>query len=223
MQIKSIGYTLRYAICKALFIMQIPDRQDRISITKILFAIYFIGLMWFWLHREQPKQVVNTLTPYQAEHITKIQTGAITPAQLVNFACTLTGTPYKFGSINPNEGLDCSGFVTYVFNHFNIMVPRTSVDFTPVQHEVPVEDAKLGDLILFTGSDTTDRTVGHMGIISSSPGEPLRFIHSTSGKEDGVVETDFYTHYYEARFVKVVRVFPQNDSPDKHQQLTFAK
>jgi lipoprotein Spr len=145
------------------------------------------------------------------EHISKIQTGKTTPVELVNFACSLAGTPYKYGSIDPNYGLDCSGFVTYVFNHFNIMVPRVSTDFTSVQHAVPIQDAKLGDLILFTGTDSTERVVGHMGIISSAPGEPLRFIHSTSGKADGVVETDFYTHYYEARYVKVIRVFPQND------------
>jgi hypothetical protein len=36
-------------------------------------------------------------------------------------------------------------------------------------------------------------------------------MHSTSGKGYGVVETDFYTRYYEARYVKIIRVFPQND------------
>lgn len=168
-------------------------------------------LFWIYKPKSKPASVPSPVTSYQAEHIIKIQTGNVSPAELVNFACSLAGTPYKYGSTNPNEGLDCSGFVTYVFNHFGIAVPRVSVDFSPVQHEVPVHDAKLGDIILFTGTDSTDRKVGHMGIISSTPGEPLRFMHSTSGKGYGVVETDFYNRYYESRFVKVIRIFPQNE------------
>lgn len=150
----------------------------------------------------------KSLTPDEAEHITHIETGKITPYELVSFACALAGTPYKYNSTDPKQGLDCSGFVTCVFNHFGIMVPRTSVDFTPVQTPIPLRQARLGDLILFTGTDSTHKVVGHMGIISSLPGEPLRFMHSTSGKNKGVVETDFHTSYYEARYIKTIRIFP---------------
>jgi lipoprotein Spr len=149
------------------------------------------------------------LTSYEAEHITHIQTGKTTPVELVNFACSLAGTRYKYGSTDPKQGFDCSGFITYVFNHFGIMVPRTSVDFTPVQTPIPLQQACLGDLILFTGTDSTKRVAGHTGIISSTPGEPLRFMHATSGKEKGVVETDFNSSYFKARFIKVIRIFPQ--------------
>lgn len=151
-----------------------------------------------------------SLTSYEAEHITHIETGTTTPDELLYFACSLSGVPYKYGSTDPAEGFDCSGFVTYVFNHFNIMVPRTSVDFTPVDHPIELRDAKAGDLILFTGTDSTIRVVGHMGIISSGPTEPLKFIHSTSGKNKGVVETPLNA-YYQGRYVKTIRVFAQND------------
>jgi lipoprotein Spr len=148
------------------------------------------------------------LTPYEAEHITHIETGKTTPYALVNFACSLVGTPYKYGSADPKQGLDCSGFVTCVFRHFDIIVPRTSVDFTPVREAIPLSQARLGDLILFTGTDSTQKVAGHMGIISSLPFEPLRFLHSTSGKEKGVIETDFHTPYYETRYIKTIRIFP---------------
>lgn len=154
------------------------------------------------------------LTPYEAEHITHIQTGKTTPVELVNFACSLSGAPYRYGSADPGKGFDCSGFVTYVFGHFGIMVPRTSADFAPVQRAIALKDAKAGDIVLFTGSDSTVRVAGHMGIISSTPGEPLRFMHSTSGKSYGVVETDFHTPYYKARYLKTIRIFKQNDQPD---------
>ncbi|HZY36642.1 MAG TPA: NlpC/P60 family protein [Mucilaginibacter sp.] len=178
------------------------------STRKWLFA-GLVLLVLFGLYRRKHRQ--EQVSAYQAEHITVIQTGNTTPVQLVDFACSLSGTPYLAGSADPEKGFDCSGFVTYVFKHFNIAVPRMSVDFTPIHHEVPLRDAKLGDLILFTGTDSTDRVVGHMGIVSSLPGEPLTFLHSTSGKARGVVETAFHTSYYQPRYIKTIRIFPQND------------
>ncbi|MBL7749710.1 MAG: C40 family peptidase, partial [Chitinophagaceae bacterium] len=54
---------------------------------------------------------------------------AVHPDSLVAFAKTLIGIPYLYASTDPIKGFDCSGFITYVFNHFNIAVPRSSVDF----------------------------------------------------------------------------------------------
>src|SRR5689334_3480039 len=86
---------------------------------------------------------------------TLVQTSNSIPQQIVAYAKTLIGTPYKYASTDPKQGFDCSGFITYVFNHFNIEVPRSSVDFTNAYPEVPTTDAKQGDLILFTGTDST--------------------------------------------------------------------
>jgi cell wall-associated NlpC family hydrolase len=106
-------------------------------------------------------------------------------------------------------GFDCSGFITYVFNHFGVAVPRSSIDFTNVGKAVSPEQAKPGDLILFTGTDPIDRFVGHMGIVVEN-GDSLRFIHSTSGKAMGVTTTPL-NEYYKKRYVKTIRIFPQND------------
>ena len=71
-----------------------------------------------------------------------INTGAVQPEALMQFAESLIGTRYVYGSTNPKVGFDCSGFITYVFNHFNIQVPRSSIDFTDVGTTVPVAEAK---------------------------------------------------------------------------------
>jgi cell wall-associated NlpC family hydrolase len=136
---------------------------------------------------------------------TGIYTRNTVPDDLISFSRTLKGIPYKYGSTNPRVGFDCSGFITYVFNHFNIDVPRTSVAFTEEGRPVDLASSKPGDLILFTGTDSTIRTVGHMGIITQS-GDSIVFIHSTSGKANGVTETTL-NPYYMGRFVKVIRVF----------------
>jgi cell wall-associated NlpC family hydrolase len=130
----------------------------------------------------------------------------VKPPQIVAFAKTLIGTPYVYGSTNPNVGFDCSGFITYVFNHFSIKVPRSSVDFTNVGKPIDVQQAQPGDLILFTGTNIYERKVGHMGIVVSNDKDSLQFIHSTSGKQMSVTITPL-NDYYKTRFVKVIRIF----------------
>ncbi len=128
------------------------------------------------------------------------------PDSLVAYAETLIGTPYKYASTDPSVGFDCSGFITYVFNHYNITVPRSSKDFENTGTEIPVEKSKRGDLILFTGTDSTERVIGHMGIIVSNNNDGVQFIHATSGKAYSVTITPF-NKYYQGRFVKTIRVF----------------
>lgn len=139
-----------------------------------------------------------------------INTGAVTPAEVLAYAKTLQGIPYKYASTDPAQGFDCSGFITYVFNHFGITVPRSSIDFTNVLREVPLAEAMPGDLVLFTGTDSTIRVVGHMGILTTTSPNAWEFIHSTSGKSYGVTISPLST-YYRGRFVKAIRIFPQND------------
>jgi len=152
----------------------------------------------------------DKLSAYAAEHITQIETASTKPEELLNFACSLEGTPYKAGAADPKQGFDCSGFIFYVFKHFGIMVPRMSVDFTPVQHEIDLRDAKPGDLILFTGTDSTERIIGHMGIVTTYAAGGLQFIHSASGKDKGVMESSL-DNYFKPRYLKTIRIFPQND------------
>lgn len=140
----------------------------------------------------------------------QVHTKSVHPQQVVDFAKTLLGVPYRYASSDPKTGFDCSGFITYVFSHFNIIVPRSSIDFTNVGRQIPYDSAKAGDLILFTGTDSTEKFVGHMGLVVSNQNRQLEFIHSTSGKKYGVTITPLNT-YYLGRYMKTIRIFPQND------------
>lgn len=124
--------------------------------------------------------------------------------EIVSFAKTLIGTPYVYGSTDPHVGFDCSGFITYVFTHFGYKVPRSSVEFTNRGIEIPVNSATVGDLILFTGTDSLTRIVGHMGIVIENT-DGLKFIHSSSGKAQGVTISPLQG-YYQNRFVKVISI-----------------
>jgi cell wall-associated NlpC family hydrolase len=137
-----------------------------------------------------------------------IETGTLTADSLLQFAYSLTGTPYRYASADPATGFDCSGFITYVFNHFNIAVPRSSADFDNQGRQVALSAAKPGDLILFTGTDSLNRTIGHMGIVTDNANDSLYFIHATSGRANSVTIT-LFSNYYRGRFVKINRILRQ--------------
>lgn len=133
-----------------------------------------------------------------------INTKNVSPGALVDFAETLVGVKYKYGSMVKENGFDCSGFINYVFNHFRISVPRMTVDFTNAGEEIPIISSRPGDLILFTGSDAKSGVVGHMGIIVSNKNGDLKFIHASTSQ--GVMISGMNS-YFLPRFVKVNRVF----------------
>ena len=124
--------------------------------------------------------------------------------EFVNYAKIFVGTPYKYGSSTPANGLDCSGFIMVVFGHFNVKTPRVSKDFTNEGVDVELKNAKAGDIILFTGSDNSSGMVCHIGIITIAGSVP-QFISSTSGKNIGVVESKL-SGYWKTHFVKVIQV-----------------
>ncbi len=172
-------------------IVQAPAKTDIINTDSIV---------------NTPTAVVPVLPPKGSQYI---NTASTTAEELLSYAKTLIGTPYKYASTDPLVGFDCSGFITYIFNHFHIAVPRSSIDFINVEKEISLADAKPGDIVLFTGTDSTTREVGHMGIITSKENGEYFFIHSTSGKAQGVTISSL-NKYYSFRFVKTIRIFPQN-------------
>ncbi len=127
---------------------------------------------------------------------------------IIWFAKQQLGTPYKYASANPkNGGLDCSGFLYYVFTHFNIKVPRSSKDYMSYGTTINKNEAKKGDVIVFTGTDATQRIGGHVGLVLENNDGDLTFIHGSSGKANGVTISKLSEGYYSKRFLKVVRVF----------------
>ncbi len=129
---------------------------------------------------------------------------------IIGFASKFLGLPYIYGSVNPDKGFDCSGFVWYVFGQYGINVPRSSIDYERLGKEVCIDSCRKGDIIVFTGTNASIRHAGHVGIVVSKPGEDPRFIHSSSSKKhNGVVLSAFSdSPYYGKRFIKVVRVMP---------------
>lgn len=136
------------------------------------------------------------------------QTNEVLADSLIAYAKQFQGVEYCYGNCSPKTGFDCSGFVYFVFDHFNIKVPRASLDYEKQGRIINIESAHKGDIIVFTGTKPKNRKPGHVGIVVSNPGEDLKFIHSSSGKKaNGIIITNYTTSaYYQQRFIKIVRV-----------------
>jgi len=96
---------------------------------------------------------------------------AIAGSAVIAYAAKFVGTPYKSGGTTP-AGFDCSGFVSYVYAHFGIDLPRSSGAYYGVGTRV--SSPKPGDIIVSSG---------HVGIYAGNnlqidsprPGKTIQF------------------------------------------------
>lgn len=129
---------------------------------------------------------------------------------IVDYAKTFLGTPYKYANASPSTGFDCSGFTWFVFNHFGVEIPRSSKDYATLGKRVTIDEARKGDIILFTGTNPKEKRVGHVGIVISNPGDSLQFIHSSSSDNHfGVTITNYHQSAYPKRFIGICSVLPE--------------
>lgn len=142
---------------------------------------------------------------------------SVSPDSLISFAESMIGTPYRYATSDPLTGFDCSGFVSYVFKHFEFDVPRSSRDFASVGEKISLADAMPGDIILFTGTARHSHRIGHIAIVVRNDDGELKFIHSTSGKEHGVTITEMNDRY-KSRYVEVIRLLKRNDELQDEEQ-----
>ena len=117
-------------------------------------------------------------------------------SQILDFAKTFIGTPYKSAGSSPG-GFDCSGFTSYVYKQFNIDLPRVAQDQYYFGKIVSSSEAKPGDLVVFAYKNGY---IHHVGIYMGN-GE---FIHSSS--TEGVVITKTSDAYWGPRLLGFSRV-----------------
>ncbi|MGV3539964.1 MAG: C40 family peptidase, partial [Rufibacter sp.] len=122
---------------------------------------------------------------------------------IVAFALQRYGAEYSYGGIT-EDGFDCSGFTTYVYGKFGVDIPHGSTLQSTQGTSVPLEQARKGDLLIFTGTDVKDRTPGHVGIVITNPPKAVQFVHSSSN--GGVKVSEVEGTLYQKRFLDVRRV-----------------
>lgn len=136
---------------------------------------------------EAPKSKQKSTTPAQSATTKQAEAAAPTSQQVIAYAESLMGTPYKYAGCDPN-GFDCSGFTYYVFKHFNINLPRSSTEMAKIGQPVSEKELQPGDLVFFGSKKGKSFSVSHVGIVHSvGEGAYYSFIHSSSR---GVVVDD---------------------------------
>ncbi len=174
---------------------------------KILLTILLLGSIAFSSKAQDNVSLSMQYQKMMEKVISRIpEVANSTSNKIMDFAKSLIGTRYRYASSNPEVGFDCSGFVSYVYKQFGFSGARSSADFAKKGKSIKLADAKVGDVLVFTGSNARVRRPGHVGIIYSIDEEGnIKFIHSSSGKAKGVTITNL-EGYYKNRFLKAVTV-----------------
>ncbi|MDR0234577.1 MAG: C40 family peptidase [Zoogloeaceae bacterium] len=106
---------------------------------------------------------------------------------------SFVGIRYRMGSSQPENGLDCSGFVQFVYREATgLILPRTARAQAEHGEEIDAADLKPGDLVFF---NTMRRTFSHVGIYLGDH----YFLHAPSS--GGAVRLDsMVNRYWQARY-----------------------
>lgn len=78
-------------------------------------------------------------------------TSGVSGSSVASYAGNFVGNPYVFGGNSLTEGTDCSGFVSLVYQHFGVSLPRNSYALQSSGQAVSYENAQPGDIICYPG------------------------------------------------------------------------
>lgn len=136
----------------------------------------------------------NRITSVASQLANTVTTSVVDGTEsLINNAMQLIGVRYRWGGNTPQSGLDCSGFVRYVFNDtFGFLLPRKSAQMSQVGLEVRKDELRPGDLVFF---NTMRHAFSHVGIYVGDN----KFIHAPSRGKSIRVD-DMTKAYWEKRY-----------------------
>lgn len=122
---------------------------------------------------------------------------------------SLIGIPYKWGGNTPTSGLDCSGFIRYIFKQsLGITLPRTANEMAKLGRSIPLDELEPGDLLFFNLNG--GHRISHTGMYLGNN----KFIQSPrTGKDIQITEIN---QYYRSRFIVAKRIV-QEDIDHKGQ------
>lgn len=122
---------------------------------------------------------------------------------IIEYSKKLIGIPYVYGG-DSTSGFDCSGFLSYVFSHFGVELPRISTDQYHAGTSIDKAELMPGDAVFF---NTVGSRVSHSGIYIGDH----QFIHadSTKGIKISNLETE---KYWKSRYVGAKR-FVELEAP----------
>lgn len=130
-------------------------------------------------------------------------------------AMSLLGVAYRFGGNSPVSGLDCSGFVRYVFQKsLKVNLPRTSAEMAHIGKAVDKSELVAGDLVFF---NTRGFAYSHVGMYMGNG----KFIHAPrTGRNVEVVNLN--QSYWQSRWNGARRINRNNANVQAADELPGA-
>ncbi|MBV6442495.1 MAG: peptidoglycan endopeptidase [Haliscomenobacteraceae bacterium CHB4] len=120
---------------------------------------------------------------------------------IVAYAAKYKGSRYTPAGKKPDTGFDCSGFTSYVFDHFDISLSPAAREQVKQGKSKDVKNAQPGDLIFFRRS--AREPIFHVSLVKSNNGKSIVVIHSTTSR--GVIEEDVLNSTYWKQYIDSVR------------------
>lgn len=115
---------------------------------------------------------------------------------IVEYAVRQQGAKYKYAGRSPKTGFDCSGFVYYVFDAFNVQLTTNSRDQEQEGRVISLKEVKPGDLVFFRRSKAG--TVFHVALVVDNTSEGITVVHSTSSR-GVIVENITQSSYWKTK------------------------
>lgn len=132
---------------------------------------------------EVPSTVINS----------EVTNSSVAGDELLLQALSLIGIAYKFGGSTPLRGLDCSGFIQYIFKQsLRLNMPRTAAEQAHIGIPIKQQELQAGDLVFF---NIRGRANSHVGLYLGED----KFIHAPrTGKqiEIGSLKSSYWAKRY---------------------------
>lgn len=143
---------------------------------------------------------IYNLTIGQNLHIPTAQ-----QAGIVTKASSLLGTtPYVWGGSTPYTGMDCSGFVQWVFAQNGITVAHNCEYIWENEgSHISASQLQTGDLVFFTGTDPRAGVLAtHVGIYLANG----NFIEESSTANNVIVANLWTNNFYDSHYLGAKRM-----------------
>ena len=119
--------------------------------------------------------------------------------KLLGKAMQLIGVKYRFGGTNPETGLDCSGYVQYVYkSSVGVNLPRTAAEQARIGERVATSEVRPGDMVFF---NTRGFNNSHVGIYVGNG----MFVHAPNSRSK-VRFDSLESGYWKTKFTGARRV-----------------
>lgn len=166
--------------------------------TRFLLLFALVPLLVFSQHDTACNRIPQFISPTVLSHYSDSLENAI-----IDYSVSFLRTPYRYGG-QSRKGIDCSGFVSGVYNKFGVTLPHSSKDMIASGRPVELGEVHKGDLLFFRNTNHRRKGVGHVAIVTDVKDGNIVFIHSA--RVGGVRFDNLSTPYYLNHYFRAVRL-----------------